>query len=72
MCPENIIVTETKYLRDTFLHIWSTVLENDSILIDTDHMIFTPVFYHYQICSIFMKLLHYILFYVAMTHRSVL
>ena len=35
---------------------------NDSILIDTDRMIFTPVLYHYQICNIFMKLLHYILF----------
>ena len=57
--------------RYLFLHFWSTVLENDSILIDTDCMIFTTVFYRYQICSVFIKLLHYILFYVAMTHRSV-
>ena len=35
---------------------------NDYILIDTDRMILTPVFHHYHICSIFMKLLHYILF----------
>ena len=40
MCHKNTIVTEAKYLRDTIFTFLINGLENDSILIDSDRMIF--------------------------------